>query len=1845
MFSNYTNTFPVGPGANWKFEFTMPPLPCLSYSNIKILSSNGVSIWNPSLVTSSGNTVTAIFNGSPPFTLNQAELKIDLALNCGLCNGIDSLTAVSVKSFYIPDNTCGCQIGVSCQSIPFNVICPTPCPAGMLFSNFEMKRTSYGLPDNEPGGGNGIPDGAGSLDFTKIKTDIAMFGDTLTTGFIGNVKTNFGHPSWIYCYASSSISNGNLLSFLDASLTIYRSGLLIATCSNFSPTITNSGNTRTFQYNLSVAQLGSCLPGGFTYLDNDSIVFKPRYKVTSNIGNATPLNCYSTNELYLSDIANPSLPANKFQCGTFNGNCSIIGYFFNNFGPDNYSVESCNNVTLSQNYYLSIGPGDNNYAGGNLFPYEYRNWAHIKILTSVVPAGYTFVSARFNNSRTAGTNVIIVSPWITITPVNPNSDTLVFLVEQYFQSYGGTIPLGNDGFAGTLQLVIQPSCKVTPAINQAIENDWTFAGTQNISGTGSYPTFLSVVQDSIIYQAPNLSIQSTLPSIIALTDTISWDVNLSNTSNTSNALNTWLSGPAISGISISQVVDLGTNLPIIPVGSIYQVGTVNANTTRTFRIKATYTSCAVDSIIIFSGWDCMAGYPASIGAYHCTTEKITLKSMPPPLVIASTIINATCSGGNNGSISVTPTGGRGTYTYLWQPGNQTTSSINSQPAGTYTITVTDSKTCQITSTYSITQPSAIVISLTQTNVSCFGGSNGTITASPAGGTAPYTYLWAPGGATTASRSGLTAGTYSVSITDALGCTAVGNTIITQPAVISTGLITTPKKCSYLNDGTASSTPSGGTAPYTYLWAPGGATTSGIINLATGTYTLTVNDSKGCTTVDYAVIGSPPPLTLSITSQTNVSCNGGSNGIVTTAPSGGMGPYTYLWAPGGVTTLNRNNLQAGSYTITVTDHLGCIATKSVVITQPAVIVVYKTSTNVSCNGGSNGTATAGVVGGTAPYTYLWAPGGATTQSSGGLTAGAYTVTVHDSKGCIATAPVMITQPIALVINFTGKTNVSCYGGSNGAVTASPSGGTPGYTYLWASGGAVTAGRSGLSVGTYTVTVRDTNSCITTSSVIITQSGAIALSSTLSPSSICSGTLFSYTPTSDTAGASFAWTRAVIAGISNAASSDSGNPNETLINATASSVNVTYVYTVSANGCTNPIPYNVVVAVNPTPSLSSTLSPPSICSGTNFSYSPSSGTAGASFAWTRALVAGISNAASSGTDNPNETLTNTTASPVNVTYVYTVSANGCTNPATYNVVVAVNPTPSLSSTLSPSAICSGTNFSYFPASGTAGASFAWTRAQIAGISNAASSGAGNPNETLTNTTASAVYVTYVYSVSANGCTNPAVYNVVVAVNPTPSLSSTLSPPSICSGTNFSYTPSSGIAGASFAWTRALIAGISNAASSGIGNPNETLTNTTAATVNVTYVYTVSANGCTNPITYNVVVAVNPTPSLSSTLSPPSICSGTNFSYIPSSGTAGASFAWTRALTAGISNIASSGTDNPNETLTNTTAAPVNVTYVYTVSANGCSNNQNVVIAVNPVPALSSSYSPTGICNGSVFNYIPSSGTAGASFSWTRAAVSGISNVSGSGADDPNETLTDTTSYVVNVTYVYTVSANGCVNPAALSVVAPVTPPPALSSTLSPSAICSGTNFSYTPSSGTASASFAWTRAVIAGISNAASSGTGNPNETLTNTTASAVYVTYVYIVSANGCTNPATYNVVVAVNPAPSLSSSLTPLAICSGTVFNYAPVSTVASSAFVWTRAVVTGISNVASSGADDPNETLTDTTAASVNVTYNYTVTANGCSNNQNVVIAVNPIPALSSSFTPTGICSGSVFNYIGLYT
>jgi gliding motility-associated-like protein len=458
------------------------------------------------------------------------------------------------------------------------------------------------------------------------------------------------------------------------------------------------------------------------------------------------------------------------------------------------------------------------------------------------------------------------------------------------------------------------------------------------------------------------------------------------------------------------------------------------------------------------------------------------------------------------TITATPSGGFGGYTYLWSTG-QTTASITTG-AGSRCVTVTDAGGCMYSACVTITQSPQLTLSASTPSLIC-NGSTGTITTSLSGGMAPYTFMWSTG-ATTPSIT-QTAGTYSVTVTDnnTPGCTATATATITQaPPIVLTGS-STPVSCFGASNGSAGVSVSGGVGPYSYFWPVNNSTANTVYGLPAGTYQVTVTDAIGCSQTISVSVTQPTQLNAVITSVNNVSCFGGNNGSAAVSVSGGTPGYSYSWSPVGGTTPTATNLTAGGYIVTVTDIKGCIRTATASITQPPQLTVAPVSiTNVSCYNGNNGSATVSANGGTGTLSYYWIETGTTGATATGLFTGTYNALVTDASGCTATTSVFINQPSQLQSSVTSMTQPSCNGGSNGSVTVSASGGTPGYTYYWPSLNTSGATVTGLSAGIYNYTVTDNNGCTLSSALNVTQPSTLlflsATGSNVSCFGACNGT---------------------------------------------------------------------------------------------------------------------------------------------------------------------------------------------------------------------------------------------------------------------------------------------------------------------------------------------------------------------------------------------------------------------------------------------------------------------------------------------------------------------------------------------------------------------------------------------------------------------------------------------------------------------------------------------------------------------------------------------------------------------
>lgn len=387
----------------------------------------------------------------------------------------------------------------------------------------------------------------------------------------------------------------------------------------------------------------------------------------------------------------------------------------------------------------------------------------------------------------------------------------------------------------------------------------------------------------------------------------------------------------------------------------------------------------------------------------------------------------------------------------------------------------------------ITVPFSATVSLAQA-ISCNGGNNGSLTATVAGGTSPYTYSWAPSGGTSATATGLTAGTYTVTVTDAASATTTQTFTITEPTAITSAASGTNLTCNADNSGTATATVSGGTPGYTYMWSNGG-TTASISGLAAGVYTYTVTDVNGCTSVASTSITEPAMLAGTY-SSTSVLCNGGMS-TVTLMATGGTSPYI------GDSTFQVN---AGGYTYVITDDNGCTTSVSVTVTEPAAIAVNASMVNVACFGDSTGSIDLTVSGGTAPFTFSWNNGAFTTEDLTNIPAGSYSGILTDANGCQDSGTVVISQPLAALAISVAGTNPTTCSGTNGMIDATISGGTPGYTYVW-SNGPSTEDNNNVASGSYTLTVTDTAGCTEMASVTLVDPAAPTVTVAFSVDTVC------------------------------------------------------------------------------------------------------------------------------------------------------------------------------------------------------------------------------------------------------------------------------------------------------------------------------------------------------------------------------------------------------------------------------------------------------------------------------------------------------------------------------------------------------------------------------------------------------------------------------------------------------------------------------------------------------------------------------------------------------------------------
>jgi hypothetical protein len=496
--------------------------------------------------------------------------------------------------------------------------------------------------------------------------------------------------------------------------------------------------------------------------------------------------------------------------------------------------------------------------------------------------------------------------------------------------------------------------------------NFSFTSTVGVIGKEVIPVISGLPAGTVLYSGQSLNLSLTLPSGVDLVRdgySVLWSSSGGGTFSP-NATSSNVSFTAPSNLGIAQLnvtltdgcgrttfdskpVDIQCLMNVTPVvtdicnGASSTSGAINLNVsngTGPFVWKYKRTD-AVDSVS-GSGTN-ITGLTSGTygftvrggnGAGCVATLNATIADLPAFSVATNTTTNITSNGASDGAATITVTGGTPSFRYNWSNG-ATTQNLSNVAAGTYSLSVTDSKNCvaNLPSSFTLTQPPAISITPTVTNVSCNGQSNGAISISISGGATPYSYLWNDG-VSTQNRTGLKAGTYTLTLTDANGVVRTSSSTVTQPAAALTASATpTNLPCSNSAAvGAISLSVSGGTVSYTYAWtktsaASYSATTQNISGLDIGTYNVTVTDAKGCTIATSANITKPSALALS-TAIVQPTCPPLTDGSITLTVTGGTSSYSYDWGSSNISK-DRSLLGAGTYSVTVTDANGCTANAS------------------------------------------------------------------------------------------------------------------------------------------------------------------------------------------------------------------------------------------------------------------------------------------------------------------------------------------------------------------------------------------------------------------------------------------------------------------------------------------------------------------------------------------------------------------------------------------------------------------------------------------------------------------------------------------------------------------------------------------------------------------------------------------------------------------------------------------------------------------------------------------------------------------------------------------------------
>ncbi len=894
-----------------------------------------------------------------------------------------------------------------------------------------------------------------------------------------------------------------------------------------SASVNGSGGTAGYSYNWSNGGSGatnSNLPAGTytaTVTDGNSCTSTEVVTITqpsaiSLLASSTNVTCNGDNNGTASAFGNGG--GGGFSYAWSNG---MFGQSISNLTPGTYTVTATDGNNCTQTESTSVTQptpiiltttssnincnGENNgtasafgSGGASGFSYAWSNGLNGQTISNLTAGTYTVTATDINNCFEVQTVNLIEPSAITVNILPTN-------ISCNGANDASATAMGNGG---------------TGSFTYTWSNGMSGQTISNLSA-GTYTATATDVNNCTQTQTVSFNEPNAISVTISPTNVLcNGDNNGSATANgnggTGGFTYSWSNG--MSGVTISNLAPGSYTVTAADVNNCTQMEsvTISESSPITLNVFSNEISCnnANDGSATASGnggagnftylWsNGMSGATTSnlsAGTYtvsasdanNCVQTEVVTITNPSAISLTLTQNNIDCFGNSNGSATASGIGGTGNLAYTWSNGMSGTT-ISNLTAGTYTASATDVNNCVQTQTVTITEPIGINISTTQTNINCFGNSNGSASANGSGGTGNLTYTWS-NGMSGENISNLTAGTYTLTVTDSNNCTVTESVTINQPSNLIVNASATGETAAGANDGTATAAPSGGNSNYSFAWSTGSSNQT-ISNLSPGNYTVTITDNNMCTAEETVIVSSFNCAVSIDATIIDALCFGGF-GSATAIAQNGTAPVSYLWSTGETVPTISGLIPNAIYSVTVTDANNCPASMSISISQPPQLQITASTSEVSCNGLSDGSVIITVTGGTAPYSYTLPNG-----DGNNLPAGLYTASVLDVNNCSINIDFEITEPSVISPNATA-TAVTANGANDGSAASNPSGGIGNFTFVW-SNGMTTPMINNLTPGSYTVTISDVNNCSSSQTVIVNDIGCAIAISTTATNLLCFG----------------------------------------------------------------------------------------------------------------------------------------------------------------------------------------------------------------------------------------------------------------------------------------------------------------------------------------------------------------------------------------------------------------------------------------------------------------------------------------------------------------------------------------------------------------------------------------------------------------------------------------------------------------------------------------------------------------------------------------------------------------------